>query len=124
MIHKIRKEWNAKCDVPMNEEPTLIHQDQGQLMAKLIYEEVLELMDAVRNDDLVEVFDALLDIDYLVKGTSSQYGLHNVFKDGQKEVHRSNLTKLSNGVLIKREDGKVLKPGSYEKPDLEQFIKN
>lgn len=33
-------------------------------------------------------------------------------------VHKSNMTKLANGKLVKREDGKILKPDSYEPPDL------
>jgi predicted HAD superfamily Cof-like phosphohydrolase len=123
MIKKIRKEWNAKCDVPMNDTPTLLHQDNGQLMARLIYEEVLELMDAIKTDDLIEVADALGDINYLVLGTVNQYGLHGCWDDVTKEIHRSNLTKLQDGKLIKREDGKVLKPDTYEAPQLDKIIK-
>ena len=123
MIEKIRNEWNANCDVPMNDTPTLLHQDQGQLMAKLIYEEVLELMEAIRNDDIVEVADALGDINYLVLGTVNQYGMHNHFYKVMDEIHRSNMTKLQCGKLIKREDGKVLKPDTYEAPQLEGIIK-
>lgn len=33
-------------------------------------------------------------------------------------VHESNMTKVVDGKLIKREDGKVLKPDTYRAPDM------
>ena len=39
------------------------------------------------------------------------------------EVARSNMSKLVDGKLIKREDGKVLKPDTFVRPDLEKIIK-
>lgn len=33
------------------------------------------------------------------------------------KVHKNNMSKCINGVLVKREDGKVLKPESYKKLD-------
>jgi predicted HAD superfamily Cof-like phosphohydrolase len=42
-----------------------------------------------------------------------------------KEVARSNLAKIdpTTGKVIKRADGKVLKPEGWTPPELEQFIK-
>ena len=37
-------------------------------------------------------------------------------------VHKSNMSKLTNGKLVKREDGKILKPDSYEPPDLMELV--
>jgi len=37
-------------------------------------------------------------------------------------VHKSNMSKLTNGQLLKREDGKILKPASYEPPDLMDLV--
>ena len=41
-----------------------------------------------------------------------------------KEVHRSNMTKITkDGKVLRREDGKVIKPDTFEEPNLEQFFK-
>lgn len=37
-------------------------------------------------------------------------------------VHKSNMTKLTNGKLVKREDGKILKPESYEPPNMMELV--
>lgn len=122
MVKKIRQEWNSKVGVPMNEKPTLIHLDSAMLMFHLLNEELLEYRNAVQSNDLIEIADALGDIQYLLNGTVNQFGLHNHFDKIQEEIHRSNMTKLVDGKLHMREDGKVLKPSTYEKPDL-TFIK-
>jgi predicted HAD superfamily Cof-like phosphohydrolase len=37
-------------------------------------------------------------------------------------VHKSNMTKLTNGKLAKREDGKILKPNTYEPPNMMELV--
>lgn len=37
-------------------------------------------------------------------------------------VHKSNMSKLTDGKLLKREDGKILKPDTYEPPDLMELV--
>lgn len=66
--------------------------------------------------DTVEVADALADIDYVVQGAALVFGLPHdeVFA----EVHRSNMAKLVNGEVIRREDGKILKPEGWTPPDV------
>lgn len=40
-----------------------------------------------------------------------------------KEVHRSNMTKVcKDGTVLRREDGKIIKPDTFEEPNLEKFI--
>jgi len=122
MIDRIRNEWNTACDVPNNETPTLIHQDQAVLMFKLIYEELLELKQGIDKGDLVEIADALADINYLVLGTVNQFGLHKHWDEINLEVHRSNITKCIDGKLTKRDDGKILKPSTYEPPRIDLIL--
>jgi predicted HAD superfamily Cof-like phosphohydrolase len=38
------------------------------------------------------------------------------------EVARSNFSKMKDGVLVKREDGKVLKPDTYSPPNIKQIL--
>lgn len=130
MIEKIRKEWNPLVGVPENDKPTIIHRDKSILMVKLLLEEVYELKDAIQDPNLndeeriIAIADAHGDIDYLLKGSLNQHGLHKVHNDVMLEIHRSNMTKIVDGKLIKREDGKVLKPDTYSKPDLSFILKN
>jgi len=51
------------------------------------------LRDAIAANDLVEVADALADIQYVLSGTVHEFGLGNRFKDLFDEVHRSNMSK-------------------------------
>lgn len=100
------------------------HNDaQYQLYCSLIEEEVEELREANTNHDEVEQLDALLDILVVTVGA-----LHSLGVDAEgawREVIRSNMSKVdvATGKVIKREDGKVLKPASYSPPDLAPFIK-
>ena len=140
MIEKIETGWNANVGVPMNDKPTLIHRDEAMLMFHLMNEELLEYKLAVNKivqklDDLedltyedsaaiiIEIADALADLQYLILGTVCQFGLHKKFDDIMEEVYRSNMTKLQDGKLIKRSDGKVLKPSTYSPPNIGAILK-
>jgi predicted HAD superfamily Cof-like phosphohydrolase len=86
------------------------------LRYKLIDEELTELHEAMVNEDIIEIADALTDLLYVVYGAGHAYGidLDRCFA----EVHRSNMSKFVDGKRIKDENGKVMKPASYSPPDL------
>jgi predicted HAD superfamily Cof-like phosphohydrolase len=88
----------------------------------LIEEEVGELNDAVADDDTVEQLDALVDILVVTMGAIRAAGW-----DGEgawKEVMNTNFAKIdpTTGKVIKREDGKVLKPEGWLAPQLAKFV--
>ena len=92
-----------------------------QLRINLIKEELNELEEAVENDDLLEVADALTDILYVTYGAGHAFGidLDKCFD----EVQNSNMSKLDeNGKPIYNENGKVMKGPNYFKPDLSKFV--
>ena len=92
-----------------------------ELRLALIEEEVDELREALKKNDLVEVADALTDILYVVYGAGHAFGID--LDECFNEVHRSNMTKLGeDGRPMYREDGKVMKGPHYSEPDLTQFI--
>ena len=100
-----------------------IDEAQYAMYRKLIAEEVGELHDAVENNDRVEQLDALIDILVVTIGA-----LHSMGADAEgawKEVLQTNLAKIdpATGKVIKREDGKVLKPEGWKPPDLAGFLK-
>ena len=45
-----------------------------------------------------------------------------VLNEAFVRVHRSNMSKLTNGKLVKREDGKILKPDTYEPPNMMELV--
>lgn len=95
--------------------------DQRALRRKLLTEEFNEYMEAEDQDDLIEIAKELSDVIYIAYGTAVAYGIpmDAVFD----EVHRSNMAKLGpDGKIIRREDGKVLKPEGWTKPDIKSIV--
>ena len=93
----------------------------NKLRLDLIKEELSELTDAMNNQDLLEVADALTDILYVTYGAGHAFGidLDKCFD----EVQNSNMSKLDdNGKPIYNENGKVMKGPNYFKPDLSKFV--
>jgi predicted HAD superfamily Cof-like phosphohydrolase len=100
----------------VNETPVWPNEDTRLLRFRLIDEELGELHEAMMNEDIVEVADALTDLLYVIYGAGHAYGidLDRCFA----EVHRSNMSKFVDGKIIKDANGKVLKPKTYSPPDL------
>jgi predicted HAD superfamily Cof-like phosphohydrolase len=101
--------------------PTLPNQKLAQLRVDLIAEELNELVDALADDDMIEIADALTDILYVTYGAGVAFGIE--LDPCFHEVHRSNMSKLGpDGKPIYREDGKVLKGPDYFEPNLTPYI--
>ena len=115
-------EFNEAFEIPILEAPVLGPEELIELRIKLLTEEVQEYAEAARSGDLVEVLDALADIGYILAGTIINHGMQGIYDDAFNEVHRSNMAKLVNGKVIRREDGKVLKPEGWQPPQLAQFV--
>jgi predicted HAD superfamily Cof-like phosphohydrolase len=93
----------------------------NKLRIDLIKEELDEFQEAMKNNDLLEVADALTDILYVAYGAGHAFGidLDKCFD----EVQNSNMSKLGeNGKPIYNESGKVMKGPNYFKPDLSKFV--
>lgn len=119
------KQFHVVTGAPIRE--GLFTEEEIDLRVRLIDEEFKELKTGIKKwkaalpsgdvDALVEIADALADLDYVVNGAFVSFGLPGVAIE--REVHRSNMTKLlPSGEALKRDDGKVLKGPDYEEPDL------
>ena len=94
----------------------------NKLRLDLIEEELGELKEAMKNNDILEVADALTDILYVTYGAGHAFGI-NLDKCFE-EVQNSNMSKLdADGKPIYNDVGKVMKGPNYFKPDLSKFIK-
>ena len=93
----------------------------NELRISLIREELEELKEAIKNNDLKEAADALTDILYVTYGAGHAFGV-NLDKCFE-EVQNSNMSKLGDdGRPIYNEQGKVMKGPNYFKPDLSKFL--
>lgn len=104
------------CDQPKSEE-------NAQLYHNLIVEEYNELEIAYHRVDKVEELDACMDLIWVTLGYCYMNGWD--VEGAWNEVAHSNLSKINSetGKVIKRADGKVLKPEGWTPPSLEQFTK-
>ena len=96
-----------------------VNLDQYALYLNLIREEVQELEDSRLP---VTDLDAMIDILVVTIGA-----IHSMGADAEgawNEVMRSNLAKIDpdSGTVLKREDGKVLKPEGWTAPELSLFL--
>ena len=131
--------------------PTIDKAD-ADFVINFIQEELDELKQAVEEDDIVGVFDAILDITYVGLGNGALvFGLKDKIEDGYAEVQASNLSKVCKTeeealetvrvrtihqgerchfekvgeyyIVYRTRDMKVMKSINYFKPDLKKFFK-
>ncbi|WP_316824939.1 nucleoside triphosphate pyrophosphohydrolase family protein [Pedobacter miscanthi] len=91
-------EFHTTFKHPILENPIIPSKQRANLRISLLAEELKELQEAVENDDLVEVADALCDLQYVLAGAIHEFGLGAKFKTLFDEVHRSNMSKACKTV--------------------------
>ena len=93
-----------------------------RLRVRVILEEHWETMRAMFAGDSIEILDGLCDMDYVNTGTAIAFGIS--YPLAFDEVHRSNMSKVDpvTGKPNKDEGGKVIKPPTYSKASLSQFL--
>jgi len=127
-----------------------INKADADFVINFIQEELDELKEAVEENDIVGVFDAILDITYVGLGNGALvFGLKDKILDGYAEVQASNLSKVCKTEeeaqqtvevrskeqgrpchyekvgdfwVVYRDDKKVMKSINYFKPDLKKFF--
>ena len=93
---------------------------QADLYMDLVAEEFNELHQAVIKKDIIETADACADLIWVVEGLMYSLGI-----DPQTvwdEVAKSNFSKTVDGKLVKRDDGKVLKPETFRPPNIQKAL--
>ena len=78
---------------PILSSPTIPSKERCELRVSLIAEELNELKEAIENKDMVEIADALCDIQYVLSGAVLEFGLGDKFVELFDEVQRSNMSK-------------------------------
>jgi predicted HAD superfamily Cof-like phosphohydrolase len=86
-------EFHRTFKHPILTTPTIPSEDRCRLRVALIAEELKELEAAIQANDIVEVADALCDIQYVLSGAILEFGLGDKFQSLFNEVQRSNMSK-------------------------------
>ena len=119
-VKEFTEAFNIKYSKEMNpnlDQPTI------DLRFRLMEEENQEYLEAAKNNDIVEIADALGDILYILCGTILAHGLQDKIVEVFNEIQRSNMSKLDiNGKPVIREDGKILKGPNYFKPKIKEIL--
>lgn len=142
--------FHSTFELPILEKPIIPSPERCKLRISLLQEELNELKEAIEQNDLVEVADALCDIQYVLSGAILEFGLAEKFKTLFNEVQRSNMSKTCKSfevaeatqehytakdgtestiekkgeeyIVYRKSDGKVLKSVEYSPADLKQFL--
>jgi predicted HAD superfamily Cof-like phosphohydrolase len=136
---------------PVIENPSIPSKERCKLRVSLLAEELDELKTAIDDYDIVEIADALCDLQYVLSGAVLEFGLGEKFVDLFNEVQRSNMSKAcqsleeaeatvehyfkkdgteaeiveENGIwkVYRKSDNKVLKSINYSPANLIDLLK-
>lgn len=119
------KEFHEATGLDINDVPVdmdeIFENELHELRLKLVTEEFKEFEVAMASGNLVDVADAIMDLHYVLSGTSVSFGIPE--DECFAEVQRSNMSKIGpNGEVNRREDGKILKHKDFSPPDLVGII--
>lgn len=91
-------EFHSTFKHPIVANPALPSKERCALRVELLAEELKELQEAIDDKDIVEIADALCDLQYVLAGAVLEFGLGDKFKALFDEVHRSNMSKACKTV--------------------------
>ncbi|TXF79433.1 nucleoside triphosphate pyrophosphohydrolase family protein [Chryseobacterium sp.] len=144
-------EFHRTFNAPILDEPQIPSKERCELRISLLQEELNELKEAIADNNLVEIADALCDLQYVLSGAVLEFGLGEKFVTLFNEVQRSNMSKACStheeaaetiayyqekgeeafaeisGEKInvhRRSDHKVLKNKYYSPADLNRILEN
>jgi len=105
-------EFTNACHDNIPQTPVLMSKEAVQFIRKMVNDELDELEVATTK---VDQADALVDAIYYICDCAVRHGMN---LDPLFEiVHSANMKKVVNGKVIRRPDGKILKPEGWEKPE-------
>ena len=145
-------EFHKTFSAPILESPQIPDQKRCDLRVELLSEELKELQDAINDFNIIEVADALCDLQYVLSGAVLEFGLGDKFVDLFNEVQRSNMSKAcltqeeaeatiehykkkdgtegyvkeidGKFLVYRKEDNKVLKSINYSPAKLAEILYN
>ena len=86
-------EFHRTFNAPILDTPQIPSKERCELRVSLLQEELNELQQAIADKDIVEIADALCDLQYVLSGAVLEFGLGEKFVELFNEVQRSNMSK-------------------------------
>lgn len=144
-------EFHKTFNAPVLDTPQIPSKERCELRVSLLQEELDELKAAIAEQNIVEIADALCDLQYVLSGAVLEFGLGGKFVNLFNEVQRSNMSKAcsnqkeadetiafykekgeeafleisGNKINVHRKsDYKVLKNKYYSPADLKTILEN
>ncbi len=112
-------EFHQTFKHPIEPKPIIPSAKRCELRVELIAEELKELQEAIDQKDLVEIADALCDIQYVLSGAILEFGLGEKFKALFDEVQRSNMSKTCKSM----EEAEATMQHYKKKDGVESYVK-
>ncbi len=112
-------EFHRTFKHPVVQNPAIPSPERCKLRVSLIAEELKELQEAINDKDLVEIADALCDIQYVLSGAVLEFGLGEKFPELFDEVQRSNMSKACRT----REEAEATMQHYHDKDGTESYYK-
>ena len=111
MYCKKVKQFTEACEGNLPSQPTLLTRKKIDFICEMVGDELDELKGAKEE---WEQADALVDAIYYLCDTAIRHGmdLDPLFEI----VHRANMQKVVDGKVLRRDDGKILKPEGWQDP--------
>jgi predicted HAD superfamily Cof-like phosphohydrolase len=144
-------QFHQTFGAPIVDKPSIPSVERCQLRVSLLAEELDELKEAIAAKDIVEIADALCDLQYVLSGAVLEFGMGEKFVELFNEVQRSNMSKAcqslaeaeatvkfyadkdgteaeifeENGLwkVYRKADNKVLKSINYSPADLVSILR-
>lgn len=111
-------EFHQTFQHPILETPQIPSESRCKLRVSLIEEELKELEEAIQDNNIVEIADALCDIQYVLSGAILEFGLKDKFNALFEEVQRSNMSKA-----CKNEEEAIATQAHYKTKGVDSYYK-
>ena len=111
-------EFHKTFQHPILDSPQIPSETRCKLRVSLIAEELEELEEAIQAKDIVDIADALCDIQYVLSGAILEFGLKDKFNELFEEVQRSNMSKA-----CKNEEEAIATQAHYRAKGVESYYK-
>lgn len=120
MFDDVRKFMEIGHPDKISNAPRIPPEEVEELCMELIKEERRELMRAVVDEDLVGIADGITDHIWVLLAMACCYGIP--IEKVWEEVAKTNMAKFPDGVVLRRPDGKILKPPGWVPPNIKSII--
>ncbi len=105
------REFSQVCNGSLTSKPILISKGAVEFIRKMVNDELDELEES---ESIVEQADALVDAIYYICDCAVKHGMN--LDPLFDIVHEANMGKVVDGKVIRRDDGKILKPEGWTDP--------